>query len=83
MRSLRPHLTACLFLTLPAALAWLGAGVSSPAQASAPAAAEEPATGLGSSLHEQSVMKSTYCADCHPAIYAEHESNTHGRAFTD
>jgi len=28
-------------------------------------------------------MKSTYCADCHPAIYAEHESNTHGRAFTD
>ena len=28
-------------------------------------------------------MKSSYCADCHPAIYAEHESNTHGRAFTD
>lgn len=28
-------------------------------------------------------MKSSYCADCHPAIYAEHEANTHGRAFTD
>jgi len=28
-------------------------------------------------------MSSKYCAGCHPAIYAEHEQNTHGRAFTD
>ena len=28
-------------------------------------------------------MKSSYCAACHPAAYAEHEQNTHGRAFTD
>ncbi|MCH2103290.1 MAG: HEAT repeat domain-containing protein [Planctomycetes bacterium] len=87
MRSLRPHLTACLFLTIPAACAWLGAGFSVPAQAHEPAqvvaAAEEPLRGLGSAHHEQEVMKSTYCAECHPAIYAEHESNTHGRAFTD
>jgi HEAT repeat protein len=29
------------------------------------------------------VMKSSYCKDCHPAEYAEHEQSTHGRAFTD
>ncbi|MDZ4773546.1 MAG: HEAT repeat domain-containing protein [Planctomycetota bacterium] len=39
--------------------------------------------GLGSSRHEQEVMKSSYCASCHPDAYAEHEQNTHGRAFTD
>lgn len=41
------------------------------------------ADGLGSLTHEQEVMKSSYCASCHPDIYAEHEQNTHGRAFTD
>jgi len=29
------------------------------------------------------VMQSVFCAKCHPAQYAEHEQNTHGRAFTD
>lgn len=38
---------------------------------------------LGSVAHEQAVMKSSYCASCHPDAYAEHEQNTHGRAFTD
>lgn len=33
--------------------------------------------------HAQEVMRSSYCASCHPDIYAEHEQNTHGRAFTD
>jgi HEAT repeat protein len=33
--------------------------------------------------HVQAVMSSRFCADCHPATYAEHEQNTHGRAFTD
>ncbi len=28
-------------------------------------------------------MQSAFCADCHPAIYAEHRANTHGRAFSD
>jgi HEAT repeat protein len=28
-------------------------------------------------------MESAFCAACHPAIYAEHEQSTHGRAFTD
>ena len=36
-----------------------------------------------SARHEQEVMRSRFCADCHPAIYAEHEQSTHGRAFTD
>ena len=38
---------------------------------------------LGSLAHEQNVMQSRYCAGCHPDAYAEHEQNTHGRAFTD
>ena len=38
---------------------------------------------LGSVAHEQRVMKSAFCADCHPADFAEHQANTHGRAFTD
>jgi hypothetical protein len=46
-------------------------------------AAPPPPQGPGSLAHEQEVMKSTYCATCHPAIYAEHAQNTHGRAFTD
>ncbi len=33
--------------------------------------------------HAQLVMTSRFCAECHPAIYAEHAQNTHGRAFTD
>jgi HEAT repeat protein len=28
-------------------------------------------------------MRSSYCASCHPDIFAEHAMNTHGRAFTD
>jgi HEAT repeat protein len=46
-------------------------------------APEGSATGLGSLAHEQAVMKSSFCASCHPDIYAEHTQNTHGRAFTD
>lgn len=38
---------------------------------------------LGSSAHLDRVMTSAFCAECHPAMYAEHEQNTHGRAFTD
>lgn len=33
--------------------------------------------------HGLAVMRSSFCADCHPEIYAEHAQNTHGRAFTD
>ncbi|MHC5066429.1 MAG: cytochrome c3 family protein, partial [Planctomycetota bacterium] len=35
------------------------------------------------SLHRQEVMTSAFCGECHPAMYAEHSQNTHGRAFTD
>ncbi|MBK7644778.1 MAG: HEAT repeat domain-containing protein [Planctomycetes bacterium] len=38
---------------------------------------------LGSAAHGDEVQKSSYCAGCHPAIYAEHEANTHGTAFLD
>ena len=33
--------------------------------------------------HLHTVMTSKFCGTCHPAIYAEHAQNTHGRAFTD
>lgn len=56
------------------------AEVSSDDSARAPAM---PSAVLGSLAHEQAVMKSSYCASCHPDAYAEHEQNTHGRAFTD
>ncbi|HEX5050453.1 MAG TPA: HEAT repeat domain-containing protein [Planctomycetota bacterium] len=38
---------------------------------------------LGTAAHRDAVMSSRFCADCHPAIYAEHRQNTHGRAFFD
>ena len=38
---------------------------------------------LGSQAHYDAVMTSRYCGTCHPVIYAEHELNTHGRAYTD
>lgn len=40
-------------------------------------------TELGSQAHYDRVMSSAFCGSCHPAIYAEHELNTHGRAYTD
>ena len=56
-----------------------GGAPSSPS----PAASAGKSSEIGSLAHEQEVMKSAYCADCHPAEYAEHEQTTHGRAFTD
>ncbi len=50
---------------------------------SAPAPASAPAGELGTPAHAELVMHSSFCADCHPAIYAEHEANTHGLAFKD
>lgn len=38
---------------------------------------------LGTAAHRDAVMASRFCADCHPAIYAEHRQNTHGLAFHD
>ena len=40
-------------------------------------------TTLGTQGHYDKVMSSAFCGTCHPAIYAEHELNTHGRAYTD
>jgi len=50
------------------------------APSSVPAA---PVGDLGTPAHSDAVMSSRFCADCHPAIYAEHLQNTHGRAFFD
>ncbi len=41
------------------------------------------AAALGTDRHRDDVMRSRFCAECHPDIYAEHAMNTHGRAFTD
>jgi HEAT repeat protein len=38
---------------------------------------------LGTPAHVERVMTSRFCGECHPAIYAEHEANTHGLAFQD
>jgi len=38
---------------------------------------------LGSPAHREAVLSSKFCADCHPAIYDEHQQNTHGLAFRD
>ncbi|MFO1078377.1 MAG: HEAT repeat domain-containing protein [Planctomycetota bacterium] len=49
-------------------------------------AAGEPAArfgALGTPEHADAVTTSVFCAGCHPAIYAEHRQNTHGRAFFD
>jgi HEAT repeat protein len=46
-------------------------------------AASTPASDLGTQAHLDLVMTSASCAGCHPAIYAEHEQNTHGRAYFD
>jgi HEAT repeat protein len=40
-------------------------------------------TQLGTQAHYDRVMTSAFCGTCHPDFYAEHEQNTHGRAFTD
>lgn len=42
-----------------------------------------PVTTLGTQAHYDKVMTSAFCGSCHPAIYAEHELNTHGRAYSD
>lgn len=73
MIRLRPLLA--LLPLLAAALVPAAAGVL---RAEDPAAT--PRSGLRS---EHDVMESAFCAGCHPAIYAEHEQSTHGRAFTD
>lgn len=54
---------------------------AAPAAAAAPAVA--PPGDLGTPAHADEVMTSRFCASCHPAIYAEHQQNTHGRAFFD
>jgi len=45
--------------------------------------ADAPAQGASRAARAPDVMESAFCAGCHPAIYAEHEQSTHGRAFTD
>src|SRR5262245_12310094 len=50
------------------------------------AAVEAPFRGglaAAADLSRFDVMQSAFCKRCHPDIYAEHEQNTHGRAFTD
>ncbi len=74
-----PLARTLLFTTLPALPFLLGyalpdGSTDPPARGAAPRA---------QSRGHHDVMESAFCARCHPAIYAEHEQSTHGRAFTD
>ncbi|MEM7310368.1 MAG: HEAT repeat domain-containing protein [Planctomycetota bacterium] len=83
-RVLAPSVLASVF-----ALACLepgGSATEAPAPDPAPAAPSlELATVAAQApiVREHDVMESAFCAECHPAIYAEHEQSTHGRAYTD
>lgn len=57
--------------------------MTSAPDAGRPLATSKVAASADRSAHLQEVMASRFCAGCHPAIYAEHAENTHGRAFTD
>ncbi|MDE0892474.1 MAG: HEAT repeat domain-containing protein, partial [Planctomycetota bacterium] len=86
MHTPRHILSAVLLLWVAVSCVWDrqgSEGETAHVRLESPAVSATTGHGLGSSLHAQAVMKSTFCADCHPAIYAEHEANTHGRAFTD
>ncbi len=71
-----PTLPLCLTAATLAGALWL-------APATAASGVAVTAGTDSDDQHEQNVMSSRFCADCHPAIYAEHERSTHGRAFTD
>src|SRR5262249_18303957 len=72
----RPLLLAAIAVTSSC----VDAAKRSPAETTVVAAAS-PA--LAATAHRDLVMTSRFCAGCHPAIYAEHLQNTHGRAFLD
>ncbi len=77
-------LSACVLALISACVAGGGsADAPSVGTPIPPSARLEVADGFGTPRHAQAVMSSKYCASCHPDIYAEHEQNTHGRAFTD
>ncbi len=61
------------------ALAALFAGAQGPSRALASPEGSPPAIGVDA----ERATASRACAVCHPAIYAEHEQNTHGAAFRD
>ena len=65
------------------AVALFGAAALSFSCQSLPRTVTGSGSDLGTPAHRDAVMSSRFCADCHPAIYAEHRQNTHGRAFFD
>lgn len=81
MSAARPLLPLLFFLLAGCAMVAVnpGSAPGTPAVLATVATSSE----LGTPAHTERVMKSTFCADCHPAIYAEHEQNTHGLAFQD
>lgn len=56
-------------------------GLFSCRSVAAPAAASDQPPDV--QAHLDLVNTSRFCGTCHPAIYAEHQLNTHGRAFFD
>jgi len=72
-----------LWTALSAGSLGCASGPTAAAEGGSPHETAGVSRGAGAQGHLQEVMKSSFCADCHADIYAEHEQNTHGRAFTD
>jgi HEAT repeat protein len=80
MKPMKPHLVGACALLCLSFLPLLEAHEAreAPARVDPTAAPIRPGPD-----RDHDVMESAFCAGCHPAIYAEHEQSTHGRAFTD
>jgi len=71
------------FTTLSSCLQTRASNATDSGQLLSPSGTTTTSTTLGSQAHYDKVMTSAFCGTCHPAIYAEHELNTHGRAYSD
>lgn len=84
MESVRPSRSILATLLALLALAVTSAALAPSSKETKAHVPESVVASAATALnHDQEVMLSRFCAECHPAIYAEHERSTHGRAFTD
>jgi HEAT repeat protein len=70
-------------LLVPAVVAAFGVVLVSVSCQIVSRTAPSGADDLGTQAHLDLVSTSRFCGTCHPADYAEHQQNTHGRAFFD
>src|SRR6185503_6893958 len=78
----RNALTPRMRLPVPAVVAALGVVLVS-VSCHIVSRTAQSASDLGTQAHLDLVSTSRFCGTCHPADYAEHQQNTHGRAFFD